>query len=314
MQSPDTPSPLLTIPVGTQVVLRESAQPAGAPPTAAGAVGIVVAVPSRVDGAYTVRLPDGREVDLGRDALAIRKQHQRDGMDVLSQPDAAQLRPFIIYQCVVGSRAYGLATEQSDTDRRGIYLPPAELHWSLHGLPEQIEDRTTEECYWELQKFILLAMKANPNVLECLYTPLVDHASPIAQELLAQRAIFVSKLIYQTFNGYVLSQFRRMEQDLRTSGAIKSKHAMHLIRLLLSGITALREGTIPIDVGEHRTQLLAIKRGELPWAKVDAWRLALHHDFDAAYAASRLPDRPDYARADALLVRARRAMVSHDHD
>ncbi|MEZ4727824.1 MAG: nucleotidyltransferase domain-containing protein [Caldilineaceae bacterium] len=41
---------------------------------------------------------------------------------------------------MVGSRAYGLAHEESDTDRRGVYLPPADLHWSLYGVPEQLEN------------------------------------------------------------------------------------------------------------------------------------------------------------------------------
>ena len=80
----------------------------------------------------------------------------------------------VIYRCVIGSRAYGLEDAESDTDRRGIYLPPAELHWSLYGVPEQLENEATQEAYWEIQKFLVLALKANPNVLECLYTPLVE--------------------------------------------------------------------------------------------------------------------------------------------
>src|SRR5438477_73705 len=80
----------------------------------------------------------------------------------------------VIYRCIVGSRAYGLDDDESDTDRRGIYLPPAELHWSLSGVPEQLENLATDDVYWEIQKFITLALKANPNVLECLYTPLAE--------------------------------------------------------------------------------------------------------------------------------------------
>src|SRR5690606_16094574 len=75
----------------------------------------------------------------------------------------------VFYRCVIGSRAYGLDGETSDTDYRGIYLPPAELHWSLHGVPEQLERHETQEHYWEIQRFLVLALKANPNVLECLY-------------------------------------------------------------------------------------------------------------------------------------------------
>jgi len=31
----------------------------------------------------------------------------------------------VIYRCVIGSQAYGLADSESDVDRRGIYLPTA---------------------------------------------------------------------------------------------------------------------------------------------------------------------------------------------
>ena len=82
-----------------------------------------------------------------------------------------------------------------------------------------------------------------------------------------------------------------------------------LIRLLLAGATALREGVVSVRVTEHRERLLAIKRGDMPWAEVDAWRLELHRDFDAAFAATRLPDRPDYDRVNGFLLRARRSMV-----
>jgi predicted nucleotidyltransferase len=69
----------------------------------------------------------------------------------------------------------------SDTDLRGIYLAPAELQWSLFGAPEQFEDNATQSCYWELQKFLVMALKANPNILECLYSPLVDKVTPIGE-------------------------------------------------------------------------------------------------------------------------------------
>jgi predicted nucleotidyltransferase len=46
--------------------------------------------------------------------------------------------------------------DDSDTDRRGIYLAPADLQWSLFGAPEQFEDNATQSCYWELQKFLTM--------------------------------------------------------------------------------------------------------------------------------------------------------------
>jgi predicted nucleotidyltransferase len=301
----------LIIPAGTQVVARVGLRDAaGNVVVPAGATGVIVRAPEDATHSYRVRLADGREVSLRRQELSIRKHVQGEELDalgaVLGEHD---LHQYVIYRCVVGSHAYGLAGEGPDTDHRGIYLPPAELHWSLFGVPEQLEDKETDEVYWELRKFITLALKANPNILECLYTPLVTYASPVAQELLGMRQIFLSKHVYQTYNGYVLSQFKRLEQDLRTTGAIKWKHAMHLIRLLLAGVTALREGYVPVNVGEYRERLLSIKRGEQSWEEVNAWRLALHKEFDQAVESTSLPERPDYEKANALLVWARRTMV-----
>jgi predicted nucleotidyltransferase len=183
------------------------------------------------------------------------------------------------------------------------------MHWSLYGIPEQIEHKEAQECYWELQKFLVLALKANPNVLECLYTPLIEVATPLAQELLDLRSLFLSQLVYQTYNSYVLSQFKKMEQDLRNVGAIRWKHAMHLIRLLLSGITILREGFVPVRVEDYRDRLLAIKYQQMSWEEVNHWRLSLHQEFDRTFANTQLPERPDYEKANAFLIRARREMV-----
>jgi predicted nucleotidyltransferase len=216
----------------------------------------------------------------------------------------------VIYRCVIGSRAYGLDDDKSDTDYRGIYLPPSELHWSLFGVPDQLECHETQEHYWELQRFLVLALKANPNVLECLYTPLVEKTTPLVDELLAMRTAFLSRLVYQTYNGYVMSQFKKMQTDIRNQGAVKWKHVMHLIRLLISGIKVLREGFVPVRVDEHRDRLLTIKRGEMPWEETEAWRLALHGEFDAALGETTLPERPDYERANEFLLKARRAALS----
>lgn len=291
------------MPAGTEIVTRIELEE-----HPAGSVGVIAASPTDAFHSYRVRLVDGNELMLRREEFAILKHFQRHGID---RPDAVladyDLRECVIYRCVVGSRAYGLGNHESDVDVRGIYLPPAEPQWSLYGVPEQLEDKERDEVFWELRKFLILALKANPNILECLYTPLVEMATPLAEELLSMKDIFLSKLVYATYNGYVLSQFKKLEQDMRTRGDLRWKHAMHLIRLLLSGVTALREGYVPVSVEEHREDLLAIRRGEIPWDEVNKWRLSLHEEFDAAYTATRLPDRPDYERANTFLIKGRRA-------
>ncbi|MFB8795381.1 MAG: nucleotidyltransferase domain-containing protein [Microcoleus sp.] len=301
----------LIIPAGTQIVTKiEVKNPATNESWKQGLVGVIVQSPTDNSHAYLVKLPDGTEVSLRRHELSIRKQFQSEGLqsrgDFLAEYN---LYDSVIYRCIVGSRAYGLDREESDTDRRGIYLPPAMLHWSLYGIPEQLENKENDECYWELQKFLIVALKANPNVLECLYTPLVETVSPIAQQLLEIREIFLSKLVYQTYNGYVLSQFKKMEQDFRNTGEVRSKHAMHLIRLLLSGITVLKEGFVPVRVDDYRSQLLSIRNQEVSWDEVNRWRLDLHREFDRAFGSTRLPERPNYDKANQFLIEARRSAI-----
>jgi hypothetical protein len=302
--------PHLILPVGTQVVSRIEIRDAkGTVLCPEGAVGVVVKAPADGTHAYRVRLPDGLEVSLQRNNLTVRKHQQRDDLEALGVEDDALL-DCVIYRCLVGSRAYGLNEEGSDVDRRGIYLPSADLHWSLYGVPDQIDRAGADETYWEIQKFLNMALKANPNVLECLYTEEIEVCLPPAGELIAERHRFLSKMVYQTYNGYVISQFKKLEQDLRTVGEIRWKHAMHLIRLQFAGIGVLSEGRVPVRVdAANRDRLLAIKRGEVPWEEIEAWRLALHERFDEAFAATKLPDRPDYAWANDFLIRARRSAV-----
>ncbi len=249
--NPEPFEPYLILPVGTQIVTRAAIRDSNGvlqrPP---GAVGVVVDIILDAPNTYRIRFPDAGELTLTRETFIPRKQMRQSELDQMQDVDHATLYPHVIYRCIVGSRAFGLDTDASDTDRRGFYLAPANLQWSLAGAPEQLERPETQETYWELQKFITMALKANPNVLECLYTPLVETVTPLAQELLDMREIFLSRFVYPTYNGYVLSQFKKLEQDLRIKGEPRWKHAMHLIRLLLSGITALREGHIAVRVEE----------------------------------------------------------------
>jgi len=292
---------------GTQVVTRKPVQESNdriVHPS--GAVGVIVKSPMDRQHSYRVRFLDGYEAALHHDQIVLLSEYKQGKIDDADQVLAEHgLYDRVVFRCVIGSRAYGLDDENSDIDRRGIYLPPAQLHWSLYGVPEQLENDATQEVYWELQKFIGLALKANPNVLECLYSPIVETATPLAQELLDMRESFLSRLVFQTYSGYVASQFKKMQADLRNQGRVKWKHVMHLIRLMLSGIHVLQEGFVAVAVGEHREELLMIKRGEMDWDEIDAWRLELQREFSSAFESTTLPERPDYERANNFLIHAR---------
>ncbi|MEU6448917.1 nucleotidyltransferase domain-containing protein [Streptomyces sp. NPDC046979] len=217
------------------------------------------------------------------------------------------VRDHTIYACVMGSRAFGLATEDSDTDRRGVFLAPTPLFWRFEKPPAHVEGPAEEQFSWELERFCVLALRANPNVLECLHSPLVAYADATGRELLSLRDAFLSRRAHETFTRYAQGQRRKLDADVRTHGAPRWKHAMHLLRLLESARDLLRTGTLTIDVGDRRESLLAVKRGEVPWPEVEARMTRLADENDEAAHRTPLPAEPDRRRVEDFLVRTRRA-------
>lgn len=217
------------------------------------------------------------------------------------------VRDHTVYACVMGSRAFGLATDGSDTDRRGVFLAPTPLFWRFEKPPTHVEGPAEEQFSWELERFCTLALRANPNILECLHSPLVEYADDTGRELLALREAFLSRQAHETFARYALGQHKKLEADVRVHGAPRWKHAMHLLRLLMSCRDLLRTGTLTIDVGDERGPLLAVKRGEVPWAEVESRMTGLAEEAEKAAHRSPLPEEPDRRRVEDFLVRARRA-------
>jgi predicted nucleotidyltransferase len=206
----------------------------------------------------------------------------------------------VILSVVVGSRAYGLDVDGSDTDRRGVFVAPTEDFWRLTKPVTHRDGPLPEQFSWEVERFCLLALDANPTVLECLWSPIVEVVTPFGARLVGLRTAFLSRRAHETFAGYADAQFRRLDP-----GAPKWKQAMHMIRLLLSGLHLVRTGEPMVRVGEHRDRLLAVRRGEQPWPEVAAWHAALRAELAAA--GSVLPAAPDRARVEEFLMDVRRA-------
>ncbi|CAM5410430.1 Nucleotidyltransferase OS=Streptomyces tendae OX=1932 GN=GUR47_34280 PE=4 SV=1 [Streptomyces tendae] len=217
------------------------------------------------------------------------------------------VRDHTIYACVMGSRAFGLATRDSDTDRRGVFLAPTPLFWRFEKPPTHVEGPAREQFSWELERFCELGLRANPNILECLHSPLVESADDTGHELLALRDAFLSRRAHETFTRYAHGQRHKLDAHVRTHGAPRWKHAMHLLRLLTSARDLLRTGVLTIDVGEGREALLAVKRGEVPWPEVEARMNRLAREGEEAASRSPLPAEPDRRRVEDFLVRTRRA-------
>lgn len=114
----------------------------------------------------------------------------------------------ILFEAISGSRAFGLATENSDTDIRGVYYLPKEDFFGLNYIP-QISNETNDITYYEIGRFVELLQKNNPNILEILASPedSILYKNPLIDLLKAED--FLSKLCKDTFAGYAISQIKK---------------------------------------------------------------------------------------------------------
>jgi len=117
-------------------------------------------------------------------------------------------KQLLLLDCVSGSRAYGLHTQQSDTDLKGVFLLPEAAYFGLT-YTEQVNNASNDEVYYELKRFVDLLAKNNPNILELLHTPedCIRYRHPVMDELKPE--MFLSRLCYQTFAGYAQAQIKK---------------------------------------------------------------------------------------------------------
>lgn len=114
----------------------------------------------------------------------------------------------ILLEAISGSRAFGLATENSDTDIRGVYYVPKEAFFGLNAVP-QVSNETNDITYYKIGRFVELLQKNNPNILEVLASPedCIQHKHPLMNLLKPED--FLSKLCKDTFAGYAISQIKK---------------------------------------------------------------------------------------------------------
>jgi predicted nucleotidyltransferase len=118
-----------------------------------------------------------------------------------------------IVEMYAGSRSYGTSLPTSDVDIRGIFVAdPVSIRTPFFHV-EEVELPDGDTKYFELNKFMKLAMEQNPNIVELLWTsgPDIIMSSP-AYELLRQARgnLLTSKVAFTT-TGYALSQLKRIK-------------------------------------------------------------------------------------------------------
>ena len=197
------------LPTGTEVITRvERAVDGELRPQ--GATGRV----TRIDGdRVDVTFIDGKHATYLRAEVMPRKL----GVARYAQRRAAawdELRPCVVIDTVVGSRAWGVATESSDEDRRGVFVLPMPWTTGLVDPPQDLVSVDGSQTYWELGKAIRQALRADPNTLEMLFSS-PEIVDAIGAPFVEMREAFLSHEIYGSFGRYALSQLDRLEHNQR---------------------------------------------------------------------------------------------------
>ena len=111
-----------------------------------------------------------------------------------------------------GSHAYGMETETSDIDIRGVATNSA--YNILTGQDfEQVVETNTDTVIYSFDKIVDLLCSCNPNTIEILGLKPEHYLylAPAGRELVNNRHMFLSKRAIHSFGGYANSQLRRME-------------------------------------------------------------------------------------------------------
>lgn len=111
-----------------------------------------------------------------------------------------------------GSHAYGTNVAGSDVDIRGVALnSKSDILGSSNF--EQVVNEATDTTIYSFRKIVSLLSSCNPNTIEILGLKPEHYLylSPIGQELLDNKKLFLTKRAVQSFGGYAFAQLRRLD-------------------------------------------------------------------------------------------------------
>lgn len=161
-----------------------------------------------------------------------------------------QLGEQLVFLTLSGSIGYGTNRDGSDIDLRGVTIESKDTLYGFQRF-EQYEDSNTDTVIYGLKKFVNLAMKANPNILELLGTKEehLVYQSPIGISLRENKHVFLSKRVVDSFGNYATAQFRRLQNALvRDHYPIEEKER-HILQTLNKQISHFNQNYEPIKPG-----------------------------------------------------------------
>ena len=214
-----------------------------------------------------------------------------------------------ILRGTVGSRAHGTALDDvDDRDEMGVYVPSPIIALGLSEVEhyiyrtrangERSQPGDLDLSLYGLRKFVMLAVKGNPSVLQLLFLPTYAVKTDVGEALIQMRDFFITQRTGRAFLGYMNEQMRRLkgeigQKDVKRPELVEAhgydtKYAGHAIRLGLQGDALCRDGEIPMPLPEAQAaDVIAIRRGE--WPLDDVVRFASVIENSLQHQVTKLP-------------------------
>lgn len=182
-----------------------------------------------------------------------------------------------IFECISGSKLYGLSTENSDTDinRLAIHEDPLYICGVFDSRAKHSIGELDVHTY-EFSHFVSLLMKGATSALEMLAAPdnkctFLDKEAAL-KNIRANWSKFIdSTKLFNSLNGYLLSEGRlalgertgrlgsSRSNDLKKYG-YSPKNFVHMLRLCQFGIEIFQNNKLVAELsGEFRDKLFEIK-------------------------------------------------------
>lgn len=215
----------------------------------------------------------------------------------------------VIMKARVGSHLYGLNHENSDEDFLGVMVRPTEEILGFFNNEDTYVTHDPDCTYHEVKKFMNLAAKGNPTLLELLFVPEYLHMTYEGAILVAHREMFLSNHVRDSFGGYAVQQARKL-QAREAEGlegfnpAVKNrfaKHARHCFRLMRQGKALLETGILNPRL-ENPEEYFAL--GEMPSDELIKKFEEEFSTFDSVKSV--LPDEPNWEGLNELLLEIRK--------
>ncbi len=217
-----------------------------------------------------------------------------------------------ILRVLVGSRAHGLAREDSDWDYRGIYVARTRDLLALgvkNHKTSWAEGKEVDDTSQEIGHFLNLAIHSNPTVLEVLVAPVQEPKTVIGCELRGLfSALWSSEAVMYAFTGYAHNQHKKM-MDNALAEHKQRKYGVAYIRVLWQGIRLILDEELPIDFLREpatiRTALVEIQQGKWSHGQIVDYAVQLRQDLMAGYYRSLPGHKADPDAVNEFLLRVR---------